>query len=250
MTSAEREEQRAERALSAFREARRLSIEARQQKNVPLATGLDRLAMSFLASGEPVRVRYAQRRLGLSNPTIRSWIARGILERTGASPQRVSLLSLACVEETLEDLRRDGARRDLSAEMERRMQWESWRRSSVFEKELQRIRSKGPRKPPQGHRTAELRSLALHRRIAERLDPEMVARAQRRVARWLRRDGAVPAEGARQWQELLSLPLSKLGRLLVQDSERMRDLRQNTPFAGELPEPERMRLASQVHSRQ
>jgi hypothetical protein len=42
---------------------------------------------------------------------------------------------------------------------------------------------------PTGHRTAELRSIALHRLVAERLDDELLRKARERVAGWLAVDG-------------------------------------------------------------
>jgi hypothetical protein len=235
----------ADHALSAFAQARALAIRARQSKNAELASELDRFALSLVGAAEPVRVSYAQNRLGISNPTARSWIDRQILDQAGESPRRVSLMSLACAEEIVDELRRAGQERDLTAALERRLRWESWRQDPSFESELQRIRSRR-RGKPRGHRTAELRSLAFHRRVANRLDGEMVRLAQERVAKWLRQETVVPTASAKEWQVLLSHPLRDIKSALVQDNERMRNLRQNTPFAGALPERERMRLVSET----
>jgi hypothetical protein len=100
--------------------------------------------------------------------------------------------------------------------------------------------------PPTGHRTAELRSIALHRLVAERLDDDLRLRARERVAGWLAVDGPVDHRWARQWQSLLELPASELRRRLVEDSEEMRDLRQSTPFAGVVSESERRRILQEV----
>lgn len=90
---------------------------------------------------------------------------------------------------------------------------------------------------PDGHRTAELRSIELHRRVAARLDDALVARARQRVCGWQ----ADPARrrSAQAWLALLDGPSGALAAALVRDDERMRDLRQDTPFAGVVPEPER-----------
>jgi len=99
---------------------------------------------------------------------------------------------------------------------------------------------------PNGHRTAELRSIALHRLVVERLDLDAVGRACERVEGWLAADGPVDHRWAAQWSDLLRLPLSELKARLVEDSESMRDLRQSTPFAGVVPEDERRQILEEV----
>lgn len=97
-----------------------------------------------------------------------------------------------------------------------------------------------------GHRTAELRSIAMHRLIVERLDAGVLERARARIGRWLVEDGPVDRRWALQWEELLDLPVGKLKEKLVEDSEDMRDLRQSTPFAGVLREDERRKILEEV----
>lgn len=91
-----------------------------------------------------------------------------------------------------------------------------------------------------GHRQAELRSLAFHRVVAERLDEQLVRDAQRRLRRW-QRTRHIDERTALLWQELLELPLDQLAERLSADDQQMRDLRQSSPFAGSLSEPERRR---------
>ena len=95
---------------------------------------------------------------------------------------------------------------------------------------------------PDGHRTAELRSIALHGLVADRLDEELLELARSRVERWIADDGPVPAFWATRWRDLLRQPLPTIARLLVEDSEDMRDLRQNTPFAGVIEPRERWQI--------
>ena len=92
------------------------------------------------------------------------------------------------------------------------------------------------------HRLAEVRSLAYHRAVAERLarEPAILERARARVRGWLR---STPAPHyAVAWNELLSRPLDEIGEFLNDDGERARELRQSTPFAGVLDPRERWRL--------
>lgn len=91
-----------------------------------------------------------------------------------------------------------------------------------------------------------MRSIALHRLIAERLDAEALRRARERVSGWLAVDGPVDRRWAEQWEELLSLPVAELKQRLVEDSEWMRDLRQSTPFAGVVPEDERRKILEEI----
>lgn len=160
--------------------------------------------------------------------------------------RRNTLESVATAEELAHELRRNGQHRDLTTAMERRVQWDRVRRSPDFEQGLQRIRQ-ARHGAVQGHRTAEQRSLAFHRRVARELDRPTVAAARRRVDGWLRQKGPVPSVWAEQWKTLLARPVADIKEAIVQDSEPMRELRQNTPFAGALPETERMRLVDETH---
>lgn len=78
---------------------------------------------------------------------------------------------------------------------------------------------------------SEARSLALHAEVARRLreDPALVGRARSRVASWT---SARHRRWRELWSEVLELPLEHLARLVAEDSERGRLLRQCSPFAG------------------
>ena len=88
------------------------------------------------------------------------------------------------------------------------------------------------------HREAEVRSLEMHRRIADRIrrDPAVLKRALERTAGWL--DGSVSFAGSRsyaeRWHELLTGPRAQLVQMLTGDDEAARALRQSSPFAGTL----------------
>jgi len=97
-----------------------------------------------------------------------------------------------------------------------------------------------------GHRTAERRSIALHAAVAARLDEATVERAVGRVDGWLRDGGPVSAPVATAWAVLLAGPREALAQALVRDDEAMRDLRQNTPFAGVVSPAERWRIVRRV----
>lgn len=97
-----------------------------------------------------------------------------------------------------------------------------------------------------GHRSAERRSIALHASIGDRLDAATLARARARVDDWLRDGGPPPPAAARAWRSLLDQPHDVLAAALVRDDEAMRNLRQNTPFAGVVTPAERWRIIRDV----
>lgn len=97
-----------------------------------------------------------------------------------------------------------------------------------------------------GHRTAELRSIEFHRLVAERLDEELLEKTRVRVEAWLIDDGPVAGPYARRWRELLQQPSARIAERLVADTEEMRDLRQNTPFAGAVSPTERWKILREV----
>ena len=100
------------------------------------------------------------------------------------------------------------------------------------------------------HHLAEERSIALHAAVVVELEsrPEVLEQAKSRVNRWLR-DGSVHASYASSWKELLSLPREQLKARLIDQSERMRALRQCTPFAGALDPRTRWRIHKETASR-
>jgi hypothetical protein len=88
---------------------------------------------------------------------------------------------------------------------------------------------------------SEARSLALHEEVARRLreNPALVQRARARVASWTeprhRRWREI-------WSEALELPFEQLVRLIAEDSDHGRLLRQNSPFAGTIDAATRWRI--------
>jgi hypothetical protein len=100
------------------------------------------------------------------------------------------------------------------------------------------------------HRLAVERSRALHVAVGERLraDPTLVEVARVRVRGWLA-TRSVAGPYARAWDLLLSRPLDELLEALAEDSERMHDLRQVSPFAGVLDPRSRWRIHREVGER-
>jgi hypothetical protein len=105
--------------------------------------------------------------------------------------------------------------------------------------------SAGSPMAPRGHKTAERRSLALHRVIAERLDERLIEDAQARIERLIA-EGHLHPRYAERWRELLSKSVPKVAAAIVADDQEGSDLRQNSPFAGVLNEQERRRIIETV----
>ncbi|MDQ3720072.1 MAG: hypothetical protein M3350_04715 [Actinomycetota bacterium] len=96
-----------------------------------------------------------------------------------------------------------------------------------------------------GHRRAELRGLAYHRAVAQRLDESLVDDARRRLRAW-RVEGRIDQRYADRWERVLARPRPAIEKFIGRDSQEARDLRQNSPFAGVLSEPERRRVLQMV----
>jgi hypothetical protein len=97
------------------------------------------------------------------------------------------------------------------------------------------------------HRLAELRSIAYHRRVGERLlaEPGLIELARARLAQW-ERDGRCATAVAARWHGKLALPPRDLESFLGRDDDEARELRQSTPFAGVLDPRERWALWRRV----
>jgi hypothetical protein len=92
-----------------------------------------------------------------------------------------------------------------------------------------------------GHRQAELRALAFHRAVARQLDRQLVRDAKRRLRRW-QEGGHIDPRWREHWATLLDQPLEEIRRTISTDDQAAADLRQSSPFAGSLSEPERRRI--------
>src|SRR3954452_16806280 len=97
----------------------------------------------------------------------------------------------------------------------------------------------------EGHGRARARSRAYHEALARRLRRSMVDEARYVLFRW-REQGHIDDRYADRWEELLTRPVSEIKRALVADGPDADDLRQNSPFAGLLSEPERRRIVQEV----
>jgi hypothetical protein len=197
------------------------------------------------AVGPTVRRAMAARVLGVSQTALDRWIAQGdipsVITRTGR--REVPLHALVDLIEAVDERTRTSDDRHPLASVLRQ------RRSDAEQLDPRTILPRRYRRTgrERGHRGAELRSLAYHRAVAQRLDNRIVEDALHRVRQW-RAAGKIDPRYADQWEEILSWPLPRMAKLISQDGQRARDLRQNSPFAGVLNERERRRVLDVVGS--
>lgn len=100
------------------------------------------------------------------------------------------------------------------------------------------------------HRLAEERSVAYHRRIAERFetDPEVLESARKRVQSWLAVNAKAPFY-ARKWAEILSGDPASIAAFVIERTELATELRQSSPFAGALRPQERWQILRETRER-
>jgi hypothetical protein len=185
--------------------------------------------------GETVSRRMAARLLGVSHTALERWIKAGDLPVVYSAAGRVEIPVPALIDlrESVDADRADGPRRyPLTPTMARH-------RAAAARLRVADVQSEG------GHARASARSLAYHRAVAQRLRRPMVDEARHVLSRW-RGQGRIDPRYADRWDDLLRRPVSEIRRALVEESADADDLRQNSPFAGVLSEPERRRVLSEV----
>lgn len=181
--------------------------------------------------GGTVSIRLAASVLRVSHTSLRRWIARGELPcvLTPAGRHEIPVGVVLDLADALESIEAGGHRIESVIARQR--------------KQAKLIRVSARR--GDGHDRAAARGLAYHQAIAGRLNRELVDSARHRLWIWEDRGTIDPSYGER-WDQILSLPVDRIRKVMVADSDEGRDLRQNSPFAGELSEPERREVLRQV----
>lgn len=103
---------------------------------------------------------------------------------------------------------------------------------------------------PNPHARLDERSLAMHRRVAEKLeaDPSLLSIARENLTRW-QVDADSPSLAFAEWEHILGQPLDTITQLLTDRSERATQLRQSSPFAGILTDAERRAIYESYSAR-
>jgi hypothetical protein len=192
--------------------------------------------------GETVSRRLAARVLGVSHTALNRWIEAGDLPVVYSPKGRleVPVPALLGLHEAVEVDRTECSRRyALTPTMVRQ-------RDAARRLRFDDVNTRGW--PPHGrdpHDRARARSLAYHRAVAQRLRKPMVEEARHVLFRW-REQGRIDPRYAEQWERLLDRPVSEIRGALIDEGQEADDLRQNSPFAGLLSEPERRRIVQEV----
>jgi hypothetical protein len=188
--------------------------------------------------GETVPPAFAACVLGVSHTALGRWIERGDVPSVIAPSGRkaVPVASLVGLYEAVERERARGRHHALEAvvhgdrERARRMP----AATSVEPLDA----------GDDSHRAAELRNMALHSAVAygqPRLSRATADDALALIGRW-RSQGRIADRYADAWEEILTKPIADIRKVLTEDSQWARDLRQNSPFAGLLSESERRHI--------
>lgn len=178
--------------------------------------------------GATVSQRVAAQLLGVSHTALARWVKRGDLPTVFGRNGRpeVPVPALLDLYEQVSGQRQLGRGHPIEPGMV-----EAHRRAS-------RITPSAVPDDVDSHRLAELRSLAYHEAVARRLRRAMVDDARHQL--WIWSDqGRIDPYYADLWEHLLQRPIREIKDVLTEDTQRGRDLRQNSPFAGMLSEVER-----------
>jgi hypothetical protein len=183
----------------------------------------------------------AARLLGVSHTALNKWIASGDVPSviTKQGRKEVPIPPLLELRERVAEQRRSGRRKLHRLEpvmVEARRRAEQMRPPVAAEASRQRA---------EPHRAPELRGLAYHRALAPRLRRPMIEEAERKLRRW-EEEGRADPRHAQSWREVFALPMPEIRTVVAADDERGRDLRQNSPLAGMLSEPERRKIIETV----
>ncbi|MGD1057067.1 MAG: hypothetical protein ABR992_06580 [Solirubrobacteraceae bacterium] len=186
--------------------------------------------------GETVSRRLAARVLGVSHTALDRWIKTGDLPVIYSAKGRVEVPVPALLDlyDAVDAGRADSPRYPLTATM-------LHHREAAQRLKIHRSRDRGDG----GHDRVRARSLVYHHAVAARLSRPMVEEARHVLFRW-REQGRIDERYADRWEQLLERPLPEVRRALVEESQEADDLRQSSPFAGVLSEPERLRILREV----
>ena len=186
--------------------------------------------------GSAVSMSLAASMLGVSEATIRRWVRRGTLPTVITERGRpgIPVGQLADLYEEVARQRAQGRRHVLEPAMTAAQQAADHMRIDLDV-------------PPSGdpHDRSLARALAYHRAVARKLTRPMADEALHRVWEW-QSQGRIAERYAHRWEQLLRSPLPAIRTAISAPGSEADDLRQSSPFAGALSEPERRRILAEV----
>jgi hypothetical protein len=210
----------------------------RAGRNLPGNHDISRVRVSLERGlGETVSRRLAARLLGVSHTALTRWIDAGdfpvVYSPTGRL--EVPVPALLGLREAVDADRQEHSKRYPLAATMARQRHDALRMR--FENDNATTQS--------GHDRTRVRGLAYHAAVAKKLDRAVVDEARHVLFRW-REQGRIDDRYADSWERVLDLPIGEVRKSLLDESSAGDDLRQNSPFAGLLSEPERRRILQEV----
>jgi hypothetical protein len=184
--------------------------------------------------GETVSRRLAARLLGVSHTALEPWIKRGDvpLVFTPGGRREVPVTALLDLYETVRVGDADvPVRHPLAAALRSRQ-------NAAVRLSVDWPRHDGTGGPAD-------RGLVYHQAVATRLSKQMIADARHVLYRW-REQGHIDPVYSERWDQVLAMPLKGIREAITALGSDADDLRQNSPFAGALSEPERQRVLAEV----
>ena len=178
--------------------------------------------------GETVSQRLAARFLGVSHTALGRWIQSGDVPLVFSRQGRMEVPVPALLDLSDAIAAGDGS----SAHPLERALTDRRDRAARISAAADQPRGLG------GHEEAERRGLAYHRAVADQLTQSQVDEALYRVRKW-RHEGKMDPAYSDRWEKILDAPIPRIRRVLTDEAQASVDLRQNSPFAGTLSEPER-----------
>jgi len=191
--------------------------------------------------GGTVSQSMAARILGVSHTALARWIRAGDVPvvPTPTGRQEIPVSGLIELYESIAQQRSEGRRRLHTLEPHMIRQRE--RAGTLNAQDL----VDPPASDEDRHRRSQRRALAYHRAVARRLRRSTVDDALHQIWKW-RDSGRINPYYAEQWESVLRGPVKEVRRIISEDSRFADDLRQNSPFAGVLSEPERRKIMREV----
>jgi hypothetical protein len=190
--------------------------------------------------GGSVSRSLAARLLGVSHTALQKWIDAGDVPVVITPEGRIGVPVSALVDlhEAIRAQRESGQRKLHVMEP-------AMAQARARAETLQPARLIDEQESPDPHDRAERRNRAYHAAVARHLRKRTVERALHQLWRW-DEEGTIDPRYAQAWEDVLRRPLPEIKRFLSEDSQHARDLRQNSPFAGALSEPERRRILEEI----
>lgn len=189
--------------------------------------------------GRAVSQRFAADALGVSHTALARWVRSGDLPAvpSAAGRSEIPVGPLAALVERVQDERAAG-------------------RAHVLEPVMRDGRRRAERLEPaqlltdvesgdDSHDRAARRALAYHRALARSLRRADVDAARQTLWAWEWR-GRIDPRYAARWSALLDRPVEEIRAEISADTPDAHDLRQNSPMAGLLTEPERRKILATV----